>query len=192
MVSLSDIKSRAKKAVSTDGNDNSRIDQEQARVERARQEAQREAERERVRERVEQAREEAGQQDTDEQGTLNRAAEVIQTATEQVSERADGGSVIEDIDQAMGTDFDNDGEPLAAEFGFQTNDRADVENDALGTLGDRVSQNERNISSLESEVFGSPSQRSSNQQDPMSPGFGGTGSEKNTLRQMGIDPEDGL
>jgi hypothetical protein len=115
---------------------------------------------------------------------------VIQTATEQVSERGGDGSVIENIDTAMGTDFDNDGEPLGAELGFQTNDRAGVENEALGTLGERVSQNENNISSLESEVFGSPS---SNQQDPMSAGLGGGGfgNEEEALRQMGIDPEDG-
>jgi chromosome segregation ATPase len=220
MVSLSDIKERAQQAVSSDSDDSDgRIDQAEARVQRARQEAleeaRKEAQREQVQQRVQQAREEAREEgraavedtdesDTESKGTLAQVADVIETATEQVAD-ADGLAA-DDIDAAMGTDFDDDGEPLAGELGLQTNDRAAVENDAFGTLGERVTENEQGIASLESEVFGSQSQRQAADSDPMSPGgfgagFGGVGGaggglggvaadEEERLEQMGFDPDN--
>jgi hypothetical protein len=140
---------------------------ERARQE-AREEARREAQREQVEQRVQQAREQAREEgraavdgvgdddgadaDSEAKGTLERVSDIIETATEQVAD-ADGLSA-DDIDAAMGTDFDNDGEPLAGEFGFQTNDRAAAENQAFGGLGERVRANEQGIASLEAEVFG--------------------------------------
>jgi hypothetical protein len=179
MVSLSDIKERAKDAVSRDGD--SRIDQAEARVERARQEAReearREAQRQEVQERVEQARQEgrkAGQDADSQTGTLQRVTEAISAATEQVGDN--DGAIIDDIDAAMSTDFDDDGEPFGAELGLQTNDRAEVENEAFGTLGERVSTNEQNITSLESEVFGGSTRQGTSNVDRMSPGgIGGMG-----------------
>jgi hypothetical protein len=190
MVSLSDIKDRARQAVSSDSTDSdaSRIDQADARVERARQEAReearREAQREQVEQRVEEAREQAreegraavdgvdtdaGADATEGKGALERVTDIIDSAAQQVAD-ADGLAA-DDIDAAMGVDFDNDGEPLAGELGLQTNDRAAVENDAFGTLGERVRTNEQNITTLESEVFGS-TQQSASRRDPMSPGGG--------------------
>jgi DNA anti-recombination protein RmuC len=199
MVSLSDIKERAKDAVSRDGD--SRIDQGEARVERARQEAReearREAQRQEVQERVAQAREEgreAGEQAANDRGTLQRVTEAISAATEQVGDN--DGQIIDDIDAAMGTDFDGDGEPFGAELGFQTNDRGQAENQAFGTLGERVTTNEQNITSLESEVFGGTSQRQTSDADRMSPGgvgvgFGSVaGDEAEMLEQMGFDPDN--
>lgn len=216
MVTLSDIKDRAKQAVSTDGDDNDdsdsrteRIDQEQARIERAREEAReqarRQAARERVQEQVEQAREEgaeAGRQeagvaddagDGDDRGTLARVTDAIEAATDRVAD-ADG-EIIDDIDTAMSTDFDNDGEPFGAELGLQTNDRAEIENQAFGQLGERVTTNEQNITQLEGEVFGGPRQQGTANVDRMSPGgVGGMGASASAGAGLdgGLEPINGL
>jgi hypothetical protein len=200
MVSLSDIKERAQQAVSSDSDDSGRIDQADARVERARQEAReaarREAQREQVEQRVQQAREDGRAAvdgaDSENKGTLERVSDIIETATEQVAD-ADGLSA-DDIDTAMGTDFDQDGEPLAGELGLQTNDRGAAENQAFDSLGARVDANEQGIASLESEVFGSGSQQQASRADPMSPGgfgggLGGVQDEDEMLEQMGFNPD---
>jgi len=269
MVTLSDIKERAQQAVSTDGNDSDdsdssteRIDQEQARIERAREEAReqarKQAERERVKERVEDARDVGEQEgealagddpstatkvvralrkrdpqtgrrvdaeigeDDDGSGTIETVTQAIEAATDRVAEAEGEGGVIENIDKAMATDFDGDGEPFAGELGLQTNDRAEIENQAFGTLDERVTTNEQNISQLEGEVFGSSRQQATANVDRMSPGAGldgglepinglggptgglsggfgevddGAANESAGapgLQEMGIDPEDGL
>ena len=221
MVTLSDIKERAQQAVSTDGDDNDgsdsgteRIDQEQARIERAREEAReqarRQAARERVQEQVEQAREEgaeAGRQEAgvaddagdgaggngDDRGTLARVTDAIEAATDRVAD-ADG-EIIDDIDTAMSTDFDNDGEPFGAELGLQTNDRAEIENQAFGQLGERVTTNEQNITQLEGEVFGGAQQQGTANVDRMSPGgVGGMGASASAGAGLdgGLEPINGL
>jgi len=241
MVTLSDIKDRAKQAISTDGDDSGsgaeRIDQEQARIERAREEAReearRQAERERVQERVEDARDvgeeegealagdepstatkvvralrkrdpqtgrrvdaEIGADDSNgNSGTIETVTQAIETATDRVAEAEGEGGVIENIDKAMATDFDGDGEPFAGELGLQTNDRAEIENQAFGTLDERVTTNEQNISQLEGEVFGSSRQQATANVDRMSPGgVDGMGASAGAGAGLdgGLEPINGL
>jgi hypothetical protein len=131
--------------------DDSRTDQAEARVERARKEARKEAKRERVQQRAEKAREEERErvlnEDRGSGGIVSSVVSTIEEATEAVD---DGDNErLDDISQAMGTDFDGDGEPFAQEIGLQSAARADAENQAIQGLGQQVDRNTGRISELE-------------------------------------------
>jgi len=152
MVNLNDIKNKAKelKERATDENlgpDRGTMDQEQARIERARQEARQEAERKRVQQRVDEARENARENVlTEEQSITSRVTDALQSAANAVDDGDD--EVLDDLGTAFQTDFDGDGEPFSAELGLQGNQRAQAENQAIESLEQEVSANRGDIDEL--------------------------------------------
>jgi hypothetical protein len=193
MSRLSEIKERAqqlKQQVQNRGDeqnlgpDRGTMDQEQARIERARQEARKEAERERVKERVQEEREQTKEQvkegkDPSDDSIGSRIVETISTAAEAVD---DGDNEqLDDVNRAMQSDFDGDGEALGAELGFQTQSRAQEENQALTQLGQRVDDNRDDINSL----------NRGSQSSGGSTGGGGGGFGGGSLEDMGFGTDDG-
>ena len=150
MSKLQQIKERAAEIAA--GRQRGRIDQEQARIERAKQEARREAKRDQVQERVEEAREAERERVMNDRGDglFSSIATAVDNAADAVDD-ADGER-LDDIAQAMGTDFDGDGDPLAAEFGLQSSARADRENTAIQGLSQQVDNNTSRLQSVESAV----------------------------------------
>ena len=146
MTTFDEIRQRARQALATD--DSGRIDQEQARIERARREARRQARRERTQQRVQEARQRerervlSGKAD---QGLIDSVTSTLATATDAV---ADGdGDRADDLRRAMSTDFDGDGDPLAGELGLQSGRRGDA-------LAEQVNDNTGRIDDLETGVEG--------------------------------------
>jgi len=134
MSKLQDIKRKVTRAASK------RImDQEDARIERARQEAREEATRERTQRRVQDARESERDRVLNEErssGVVSEIANTFESATAAVD---DGdGERLDDVRQAFASDFDGDGETLAEEFGLQSAARAEREDEAFRRLGDQV------------------------------------------------------
>jgi hypothetical protein len=171
MVSLSDIKERAQQAVSTDGDDDDsstaqeqeqeRIDQKQARIERAREEAREQARRQKIREdvqeEVEAAREEGAKEGRRSASTtFERVSDAIQTATERVADTNIDDEMFADMEDAFGQDFDGDGQPFGSEIG-------------LGGSPAPM-QTEQSVTRMEAETFGQPNQQLVADADRMSPG----------------------
>jgi len=191
MVSIRDVTTKAKelKQRATGdglGPDRGTRDQLKARKERAKIEARKEAKREQRQEKVADAREKARKR-AKRGGVVGNVVEAISSAADAVD---DGDNErIDDIKTAMQSYFDGDGEDLAAEFGLQSQSRAQAENQSLSALGDRVASNSEDINSLEAEL---------GQTDPGRPestgaaddvglgGFGG-GSEADQREEMGFD-----
>jgi hypothetical protein len=152
MSKLSDIKDSAARLARRRRGDG-RTDQEQARIERAKQEARREAKRERVQQRTQQAREQERErvlEGKDEQGLLSSVASTISTAASAVD---DGDNErVDDVRRAMGTDFDGDGQPLADELGLQSSARADAEDKKLGAIEDLANDNASRIGAVEDDL----------------------------------------
>ena len=151
MSKLEKIKERAAQFAERRSDGDSRIDQAEARVERAREEARKEAKRERVQQRAEQAREEERERVLNEDRGGGGIVSSVVSTIEQASEAVDDGDNerLDDISRAMGTDFDGDGEPFAQEIGFQSAARADAENQAISGLGQQVDRNTGRIAELE-------------------------------------------
>jgi len=141
------------------------MDQEQARIERAKQEARREAKRERTKQRAQEARQQERErvlEGKDEQGLVSSLTSTIATAADAVS---DGDNErTDDVRRAMGTDFDGDGQPLADELGLQSAARADAEDKKLGAIEDLANDNAGRIGAVEDDL------------DAMSPQSGQRGS----------------
>jgi hypothetical protein len=175
------------------GPDRGTMDQEEARIERAKQEARKEAKRERTQERIEQAKKRERERvlsDEDSGGIVSQISDTIEAATEAVDDN--DGERTDDLKDAFASDFDGDGETLAEEFGLQSAGRADQEDQAFETLGDR-------LDGLENELGGSQEPPSGRRRDggggggvggggfgggpPAGLGGGGGGFEP-------IDPED--
>jgi len=151
MSKLQQIKERAAEIAAGRQRDG-RIDQEQARIERAKEEARRDAKRDQVQERVEEAREAERERVMNDRGggLFSSIASAVDNAADAVD---DGdGERLDDIAQAMGTDFDGDGDPLAAEFGLQSSGRADREDNAIQGLTQQVDNNTSRLQSVEAEV----------------------------------------
>jgi hypothetical protein len=159
MVDLN-IRERVRRAAGRGGGsgDDEQIDQLEARLERARQEAEREGKREARRERVQQTREEARErareeaftEDEQPAGALGRISSAIGNAVDAVDD-GDGES-LDDVRAAMQTDFDDDGEPFAAEIGLESNAEATQHQQVTGTLANQVNENTASIDFLEAEV----------------------------------------
>lgn len=158
MSTFSDIRRRARRLArrETDdglGPDRGTMDQEQARIERAKQEARREARQERTRQRVQSAREAERERvlnGQDEQGLLGSITSTVADATAAV---ADGdGERVDDVRRAMSTDFDGDGQPLADELGLQSSARADAEDRKLGAVEDLANDNAERIGVVENDI----------------------------------------
>ena len=136
------------------GSDRGTMDQEQARIERAKQEARREAKRERVQQRTQQARQEERQRvlngDDDDRGLLSSITSTVSTAADAVADN--DGENVDDVRRAMGTDFDGDGQPLADELGLQSARRADAEDRKLGAIEDLANDNANRIGSVENDL----------------------------------------
>jgi len=151
MSRLTQLKERAAE-IAAGRTDDSRIDQAEARVERARQEARKEAKRERVRQRAEEAREQERERVLNETPGDGGIFSSVVSSIENAADAVDDGDNkrIDDVSRAMGTDFDGDGEPFAQELGLQSAARADAENQALRGLGQQVDRNTGRIGELES------------------------------------------
>jgi hypothetical protein len=158
MSKLSDIKQRARSlARRRDGDDlgpdRGTMDQEQARIERAKQEARREAKRERTKQRAQEARQQERKrvlEGKDEQGLVSSLTSTISTAAGAVS---DGDNErVDDVRRAMSTDFDGDGQPLADELGLQSSARADAEDKKLGAIEDLANDNAGRIGAVEDDL----------------------------------------
>lgn len=182
MVNISSLRSRVRSAINDNGN--SRTDQEQARIERAKQEARKEALKKKRQQKVEQARE--------------------QEREKVLSDKRGGlGGIIDSIEETAGKiDIDDDGVSLKQEL--QQNGAVDREL-ARTTRGlqTQVRTNTNDISSLEKELgaFGGASgsgRSSSSGGGGFGGGFDGGGAspgsaadEENFLKSMGFDPDDG-
>jgi hypothetical protein len=135
------------------GPDRGTMDQEQARIERAKQEARRKAKRERVQQRAQQARQEERQRvlnGDDDRGLLSSITSTVSTAANAVSDN--DGETVDDVRRAMGTDFDGDGQPLADELGLQSARRADAEDQKIGAIEDLANDNANRIGSVENDL----------------------------------------
>jgi len=155
MTTFDEIRQRAREALTAD--DNGRIDQEQARVQRARQEARRQARQERTQQRVVMAREEERQRvlsGEDEQGLISSINSTLNAAADAVADTDD--EQIDDVRSALNTDFDGDGEALANEFGLQSSARADVEDQLFEQLDTTTGENAGRLDSVESDLDGMP------------------------------------
>jgi hypothetical protein len=152
MSKLSDIKDSAARLARRRRGDG-QPDQEQARIERAKQEARQEARRERTQQRVQQARQQERErvlEGNDDQGLVSSLTSTISTAADAV---ADGdGERVDDVRRAMGTDFDGDGQPLADELGLQSSARADAEDRKLGAIEDLANDNANRIGTVEDDL----------------------------------------
>jgi len=151
MTTFDEIRQRAREALTAD--DNGRIDQEQARVQRARQEARRQARQERTQQRVVMAREEERQRvlsGEDEQGLISSINSTLNAAADAVADTDD--EQIDDVRSALNTDFDGDGEALANEFGLQSSARADVEDQLFEQLDTTTGENAGRLDSVESDL----------------------------------------
>jgi len=151
MTTFDEIRERAREALTAD--DNGRIDQEQARVERARQEARRQARQERTQQRVVMAREQERQRvlsGEDEQGLISSINSTLNAAADAVADTDD--EQIDDVRSALNTDFDGDGEALANEFGLQSSARADVEDQLFEQLDTTTGENAGRLDSVESDL----------------------------------------
>lgn len=151
MTTFEEIRERARQALSAD--DTGRIDQEQARVQRARQEARRQARQDRTQQRVEDAREQERQRvltGADDQGIIASITSTVNAAADAVAD--DDDERIDDFRSALNTDFDGDGEPLADEFGLQSSGRADVEDQLFGQLDTITGENAGRLDSIESDL----------------------------------------
>jgi len=142
MTTFDEIRQRARQALGAD--DTGRIDQEQARVQRARQEARRQARQERTQQRVEEAREQERQRvltGADDQGIIASITSTVDAAADAVADN--DNERLDDFRSALNTDFDGDGEALADEFGLQSSGRADVEDQLFVGAGPRPSSSWR-------------------------------------------------
>jgi len=152
MSRFSEIKDGARR-LARGRNDQGTVDQEQARIERAKQEARREAKRERTQQRAQQARKQERQrvlEGEDEQGLVSSITSTVATAADAVADN--DGERTDDVRRAMGTDFDGDGQPLADELGLQSAARADAEDKKLGAIEDLANDNATRISTVENDL----------------------------------------
>lgn len=162
-------------------------DQEQARIERARMEARKEAKREKVQQRAEQAREDERERvlNDEDGGIVSSIVSTINEASDAVDDGDD--QRLDDISQAMGTDFDGDGEPFAEELGLQSAARGEAEDDALQGLSSQVDRNSGRIDDLEEMGFEDPARR----EPQRGRGRGGGGSDMfDGDIGGGVDPAD--
>jgi len=151
MTTFDEIRQRARQALSAD--DTGRIDQEQARVQRARQEARRQARQERTQQRVEEAGEQERQRvlsGADDQGIIASITSTVDAAADAVADN--DNERLDDFRSALNTDFDGDGEALADEFGLQSSGRADVEDQLFGQLDTTTAENAGRLDSVESDL----------------------------------------
>jgi len=151
MTTFDEIRQRARQALGAD--DTGRIDQEQARVQRARQEARRQARQERTQQRVEEAREQERQRvltGADDQGIIASITSTVDAAADAVADN--DNERLDDFRSALNTDFDGDGEALADEFGLQSSGRADVEDQLFGQLDTITGENAGRLDSVESDL----------------------------------------
>jgi hypothetical protein len=171
---LSKLKRRAAQIANRDddnlGPDRGTRDQQKARIKRAKQEARREAKQQKVKERAEQARDQERERvlNDEEGGIVSSIATAVETAAENVD--TDGTVGANDLSEAFGTDFDDDGEPFAEEIGLQSAQRGRREDQMLQGLSQQVDRNSGRIDGLEEEDFGLGS-------EPIEPeafGFGGS------------------
>lgn len=184
MVSIKDIKKKAKELKKQREQPN---DQLEARKQRAAEKARKEALKEKRQQEVEEAKEQAKESARIDNSLTGRITDAISTAADAVD---DGdGERFDDIATAMQTDFDGDGEPLGAEMGFQTQARADEENQTLSALGERVDRNRSDIDEIDQQLgaFGGGSSGGESQA-----AFGSSADEYEQLKQMGFDPDDNL
>ena len=186
MTSLSDIKRRARSIASRRGDgdlgpNRGTMDQEQARIERAKQEARQEARRERTQQRVQEARQEERErvlEGKDEQGLVSSITSTVATAAAAVAEN--DGEGVDAVRRAMGTDFDGDGQPLADGLGLQSSARDDAEDRKRGAIEDLANDNAGRIGAVEDDL------------DSLSPQSGRGGQRRSGGRQsppdLDIDP----
>lgn len=173
------------------GPDRGTMDQEKARIERARQEARREAKQEKRRQQVEQARESERERvlNDDGGGVVSSVTSAIQTAAESVD---DGDGVgVDDLSEAFGTDFDGDGEPFAQELGLQSAKRARVENQQIRGISRQADRNTGRIGELEDIGVGQPPTTGSRDQTTPETGFG-IGGDEFDLEDYGFGDEEDL
>jgi len=152
MSRFSEIKDGARR-LARGRNDQGTVDQEQARIERAKQEARREAKRERTQQRAQQARKQERQrvlEGEDEQGLVSSITSTVATAADAVADN--DGERTDDVRRASRTDFDGDGPPLAAELGLQSSARADAEDKKLGAIEDLANDNAGRIGAVEDDL----------------------------------------
>jgi hypothetical protein len=179
MSKLSKLKERAAQAVNRDddnlGPDRGTMDQEEARIERAKAEARKEAKREKVQQRAEEARERERERVLNDEksggGIVSSISSAIETAAESVD--TDGQVRSDDLSEAFSTDFDGDGETLANEFGLQSAQRAEREDATFNSLGQELDQTQQQFKQLEASLGGERNPPPREQQPPRSNGLGG-------------------
>lgn len=179
MVSIQDIKQKAKELKKQREQP---TDQLEARKQRAAEKARKEALKEKRQQEVEEAKEQARDNARIDNSLTGRISDAISSAVDAVD---DGDNErLDDIGAAMQTDFDDDGEPLGAELGFQTQARADEENQALSALGEQVNRNRSDIDEIDQQLgsFGAGGNGSNEGSGP--------GDEEEQLKQMGFDVND--
>jgi len=187
MSKLSRLKQRAAQAVNRGddnlGPDRGTMDQEEARIERAKAEARKEARREKVQQRAEAAREQERERVLNDEGGGGGIVSSISSAIESAAESVDTDGQIgtDDLGEAFATDFDGDGETLAAEFGLQSAQRADREDATFNALGQQVDDLEASLSEQSQQ---------SPRANGLGGGFGGGAFGGGGLGSGQIDPED--
>lgn len=195
MTTFNSIKERARSLAQRRNDDDlgpnrGTMDQEQARIERARQEARREARREKVQQRTQQARQDERERvlnDDGNEGLFSSVASTLSTATTAVSDGDDDR--LDDVQRAMGTDFDGDGDALAGELGLQSARRADAEDRSIGAIEDLANENASRIGSVENDLDALSPQPE--QRDGRSQGGGRSGQQRGGGRQSAPDLDIG-
>jgi len=177
MSKLQDIKRKVNRFA------NRNVDQEDARIERARKEARAEAKRERTKTRVKEAREAERERvlnDGASSGLVSQVADTIESASAAVDDGDD--ERLDDLSRAFGSDFDGDGETLAEEFGLQSAARADREDREFTRLDDRIEELDRGMR----EQPGAGQPRDAGEM------FGGGGFEPLDPEEFGFSDDGGL